>query len=173
MKTSRRAPCLIRPAAVPDAEAMTRLLNPIIERADLTAITEPATVDSQRAFIHAFPDPGVFLVAVDPDSRQLLGMQDVLPISRPGIDDDDTTWIGDISTFIDPRAWRRGIGRALTDATVPAAARAGARQLRAVIRQSNPDASAFYQSMGFIPPTDEPHGHDNHETMVLIRDLIR
>jgi GNAT superfamily N-acetyltransferase len=49
--------------------------------------------------------------------------------------------------FVDPSAWRRGIGRALLDRCVALARRDGARFLHVV---GNPHARRFYDACGFL-----------------------
>jgi len=49
--------------------------------------------------------------------------------------------------FVEPREWRRGIGRALVEHCVHVARRQGAGMLHVV---GNPHAEAFYAACGFI-----------------------
>ena len=49
--------------------------------------------------------------------------------------------------FVEPQAWRRGIGRALVDACLAEAARSGAKALHVI---GNPNAQPFYDTCGFV-----------------------
>lgn len=48
--------------------------------------------------------------------------------------------------FVEPQAWRRGIGKALVDGCLAEAARGGAKALHVI---GNPHAQAFYDACGF------------------------
>lgn len=74
-------PIAIRVEKGEDAASMVELLNPIIEAGCYTIMDEPVTTADQADFIRAFPDRGVFHVAVCVDSGRIVGMQDVMPIS--------------------------------------------------------------------------------------------
>lgn len=77
------------------------------------------------------------LVAVADD--RVLGFATVLP--RPDGDAELD------ALFVDPRAWRRGIGRTLVDCCLAEAERGGARALYVI---GNPHARAFYDACGFV-----------------------
>jgi L-amino acid N-acyltransferase YncA len=137
-------PYIIRPATLADAPAIIEVLNPIIRLGDLTAMDQPLSVEAQVAWMRAFPPNGVFLVAACIDTGRVLGLQDAspLPSGAPSL-------TAEVSTFVALNAQRLGIGRALTRATLLAAATLGLRTLTATIRADNPLALAFYQSQGF------------------------
>jgi GNAT superfamily N-acetyltransferase len=48
--------------------------------------------------------------------------------------------------FVEPHAWRRGIGRALVDRCLVEAAHGGAQALHVI---GNPHAQSFYDACGF------------------------
>lgn len=50
--------------------------------------------------------------------------------------------------FVDPEAWRRGIGKALVLHCLSVAQRSGAGALHVI---GNPHARAFYETCGFVP----------------------
>jgi len=140
---------VIRPAAIEDAASMVAdVLNPIIRDGTYSALDRPYSVDEQAAFIRAFPEHGVFLVAVDTESGTVAGMQDVVTRSSDPGNAGDTGWV---STFVALDRLRAGIGRALCAATFPRARALGFRTLCAAIRADNPRALAFYESQGFVP----------------------
>jgi GNAT superfamily N-acetyltransferase len=49
--------------------------------------------------------------------------------------------------FVEPQAWRKGVGRALVDGCVAEAARGGAKVLHVI---GNPNARSFYDTCGFV-----------------------
>ena len=49
--------------------------------------------------------------------------------------------------FVEPRAWRRGVGRALVEHCCEKARLSGARSLHLI---GSPEAEAFYRSCGFV-----------------------
>ena len=131
----------IRPATGSDAQQMVELLNPIIERGNLTMMRQQLSLAEQQAFIDRFPTAGIFHVAEAIGGR-LVAMQDVLP------NDNDST-IGEISTFVCLDHLRQGIGSLLMNETIVVATRRGFCELRATIRQENTGAIQFYQQCGF------------------------
>lgn len=68
--------------------------------------------------------------------------------------------------FVDPRAWRRGIGRTLVDRCLSEAKRGEARALHVI---GNPHARAFYDACGFViyGVMDLQHGNG-----ILMKKLI-
>jgi N-acetylglutamate synthase-like GNAT family acetyltransferase len=94
--------------------------------ANLSAIAFP---------IQQIVDGCVFVAERD---GEILGFSTVLP-GEDGSSELD-------ALFVDPRWWRRGIGRALVDHCSISAKRAGARYLHVV---GNPHAESFYTACGF------------------------
>lgn len=126
-----------------DAGAIAGLINPIIADGRLTVMTETITVSDQESFIRSLPNRSVYLAAADDATGTLLGLQDCLP-------DPDRPKQCDISTFVDLNASRRGIGKALFREMQEQLRRLGFRTIRAVIREENAGARAFYRALGFI-----------------------
>jgi L-amino acid N-acyltransferase YncA len=135
----------IRRAREEDAESIVELLNPLIEEGTFTIIDERISVKDQSDFIRSFPKRGVYHVAVCNDSRKVLGIQDVQPVSAV----EAFKHVGEISTFVSLNSLRRGIGRSLSRATFRAAKELGFMKLRATIRADNQAAIAFYLNQGF------------------------
>lgn len=139
-------PLIIRQAKLDDAAEMIALLNPIIEHGDFSIMTTVCTLQEQQDFISTFPERGVLHVAVWEKEQRIVGMQDVMPLS---INETAVQHIGVISTFVATDCWGKGVGRAVTEATVHAAKLRGFSKLMATIRADNPQAIAFYVRQGF------------------------
>jgi L-amino acid N-acyltransferase YncA len=136
----------IRPAREEDAGSMVELLNPIIRAGTYTIMDEPLSVDDQIAFMRGFPERGVFNVAVCNDSQNVLGLQDVQPLSTAV---NAFKHVGEIATFVSLGLHRNGIGRSLSQATFEGAKEQGFLKIRATVRADNPQAVSFYHSQGF------------------------
>ncbi|WP_193173232.1 GNAT family N-acetyltransferase [Nisaea nitritireducens] len=138
----------VRRAHVSDAGAIADLINPIIADGGLTAMTENMTVPDQESFIRSLPNRSVYLAAIEDATDSLLGVQDCLP-------DPDRPMQCDISTFVDLKASRRGVGRNLFNEMLKHLDRLGFRTIRAVIREENAGARAFYRTLGFIETANQ------------------
>ncbi len=136
----------IRKAQLADAGAIIAVLNPIIAAGSYTIMDEPLALEDQVAFMRNFPQRGVFYVAVDDDTQQIVGLQSVEPLAPTTR---ALSHIGDISTFVALDAQRSSVGRRLCQATFQAAQAQGFRKLMATVRADNPRAVAFYLSQGF------------------------
>ena len=133
----------IRPVTEDDAPAVVRLLNDVVA-AGLTAMSRTFTVEDQLSFQRELPARAVYFAALDGETGELLGIQDVLP--EPTDPDGER---GEISTFVAASARGKGVGRRLCEQTFAAAVQLGFRRLCAVIPAHNEDAVAFYRAMGF------------------------
>ncbi|MFA0069914.1 histone acetyltransferase, partial [Vibrio breoganii] len=71
----------IREVLVDDAQGIIDVLNPIIIEARYTILDQTFTVDEEKGFIESFPERGVFSVAVNEATSQLLGFQNVEPFA--------------------------------------------------------------------------------------------
>lgn len=136
----------VRPARLEDAESIVELLNPIIEEGTYTIMDERLSAGDQIEFMRAFPERGVYHVAVHNDDQCVLGLQDVQPVS---VTARALEHVGEISTFVALSSLRKGIGRSLSQATFRAAKERGFTKLMASIRADNPVGIAFYLSQGF------------------------
>jgi L-amino acid N-acyltransferase YncA len=136
----------VRDARPDDAAAITRILNPIIEAGAYTVLDTPFSVDEERRFIESFPARGIFHVAEDGDERALVGFQDVSPFADYTRAFDH---VGVIGTFVELAHRRRGVGRALFEATFAAARAKGFEKLFTFIRADNPAALSAYRRQGF------------------------
>jgi GNAT superfamily N-acetyltransferase len=122
----------------------------IDERAALIELQRRASLanEGDRAMVLANPDiidiplaqfeEGCVLVAER--NGAVIGLAVVLPR-----DDGEAELDG---LFVEPSAWRQGIGRHLVDAACAHAAKRGATALQVI---ANPHAGTFYDSCGFKP----------------------
>ena len=136
----------IRPVREEDSGSIIDLLNPIIEAGKYTIMDEPFSIEDQLDFIRGFPERGVYNAAVSDDTRRVIGIQDVQPIST-GVT--ALRHVGEISTFVSLALTREGIGRCLSLVTFKEARKQGFLKLTAAVRADNPDAFAFYRSLRF------------------------
>jgi L-amino acid N-acyltransferase YncA len=136
----------IRDARVEDAEGIVAVLNPIIAARVYTAFDTPVTVEHERRFIREFPKRGIFHVAVDSASDQIVGFQDVSPFA-------DFTHafdhVGVIGTYVDLERHRQGIAAQLFAATFGAAPRKGYEKIFGYVRADNEGGLRAYLGQGF------------------------
>lgn len=135
----------IREVQLDDAEALVRILNPIIETGRYTALTTPLTVQAERDFIESFSAHGVFHVAVREADEKVVGLQNVSPFSYLAA----FGHVGEIGTFVDLASLRQGVARQLFRATLSATRRKGYEKLFTYVRADNPGALETYLSQGF------------------------
>ncbi|MEY2515901.1 MAG: hypothetical protein QOJ89_3259 [bacterium] len=73
-------------------------------------------------------------------------------IVAPSRDDDAGERTCEVAAiYVDPEAWRRGIGRALLEAAVREARADGWRTVTLWVFAANDRAHAFYEAFGFAP----------------------
>jgi len=137
---------LIRPVTLEDADGLVKVLNPLIESGENTALDRVFTVEEERAFIAAFPPRGIFHVAERASDGVIVGFQNVEPFATYS---DAFAHVGVIGTYVDPSGHRQGIGRLLFEATRLAAKDRGYEKFFAFVRADNIGALAFYKRIGF------------------------
>lgn len=137
---------LIRSATEDDAQAMVNLLNPIIATGHDTILDQEIGLEEQLVFMRGIPPRGLFQVAVDSESGELLGMQDVLPLSNGNR---AFRHIGDISTFVAIHHQGCGVGKQLMQVSLDQARSNGFLKLQAIIRADNLRAIGYYLGQGF------------------------
>jgi L-amino acid N-acyltransferase YncA len=145
----------IRDAREDDAEAITSILNSIIALRTFTAFDTPLTIEEERRFIRDFPERGIFHVAVDPATHQIVGFQDVSPFA-------DFTHafdhVGVIGTYVALDRHRQGIAAKLFEATYDAARRKGYEKIFGYVRSDNGAGLRAYLGQGFrVVGTAERH----------------
>ena len=137
---------LIRDVVPEDAEALTLVLNPIIDARVHTALDSPLSVDAERDYIVNFHRRGVWKVAVRRSDHQLLGFQILEPFATYTRAFDHVATVG---TYVDLAQRRQGIAKALFGSTLPAARQNGYEKLFTFVRADNPIALKTYLAHGF------------------------
>ena len=127
-----------------DALEMSALLEQL---ASLGKRSLPSDPDFVRNRYIAHPDNIQCTVAEDEDGA-ILGLQILKVASKGNAYGVDVGW-GIIGTHVKPNTARRGVGRALFQATRKAATDAGLMKIDATIAASNSDALSFYDAIGF------------------------
>ncbi|MEZ9300893.1 N-acetyltransferase family protein [Vibrio splendidus] len=162
----------IRKVAVEDAQGIIDVLNPIIIEARYTILDQTFTVDEEKAFIKSFPERGVFSVAVNEATSQLLGFQNVEPFATYTKAFDH---VGIIGTYVDANSRGQGVAKQLFDYTFKAAKAKGYEKLFAYVRADNERALAVYLKQGFeIVGTAKKHGKigDQYFDEILIEKFL-
>ena len=134
----------IRPITPADAEALTEILNPIIDTRRYTVFDTKFSVAQERAFIESFSERGVFLGAEH--SGTIVDFQVLEPIADYTHAFDHVAQLG---TFVKLEHRGQGIARALFSATLDAARGKGYEKLFTFVCADNPAALAAYLSQGF------------------------
>ncbi|NOI91855.1 GNAT family N-acetyltransferase [Vibrio splendidus] len=162
----------IREVTVEDAQGIIDVLNPIIIEARYTILDQTFTVDEEKAFIESFPERGVFSVAVNEMTSQLLGFQNVEPFATYTKAFDH---VGIIGTYVDANSRGQGVAKQLFDYTFKAAKAKGYEKLFAYVRADNERALAVYLKQGFeIVGTAKKHGKigDQYFDEILIEKFL-
>ena len=128
-----------------DAEAIVRILNPIISARVYTAFDEPFSIEAERDYIAGFPSRGIWKVAARP-SGQVVGFQVLEPFGPYTRAFDH---VGTLATYVDLAQRRQGIAKALFRATYEAARQKGYEKIFTFVRADNSAALATYQAHGF------------------------
>jgi len=137
---------LIRDVTLADAAGVIAVLNPIIETRAYTALDAPFSLAAEHDFIAAFPERGVWKVAVRATDQRLVGFQILEPFGPYTKAFDH---VGTLGTFVDLNERRRGIATHLFAATFAAAGQKGYEKIFTFVRADNPAALAVYQRAGF------------------------
>ncbi|NLG48533.1 MAG: GNAT family N-acetyltransferase [Chloroflexi bacterium] len=135
----------IRPACLDDAEALTRILNALIQAGTYTAMDTPLTVESEREYIATFPANGVFCVA-ELEGHGVVGCQTLEPFATYTHAFDHVCVVG---THLDLTHRRQGIGTRLSEVAFELARQIGYEKVFSYVRADNQAGLAFYQKLGF------------------------
>ena len=136
----------IREVRPDDADAIVRIVNPIIATGLYTVFDAPFTVESERRYIGNFPPRGVFLVAVRHEDNQVVGFQSMEPFASYTHAFDH---VGVLGTYVDLECRRQGVARRLFLATFAAAVHKGYEKIFTFVRADNPAALQTYMGQGF------------------------
>jgi len=136
----------IREAQPDDAEAIVRILNPIIEAGAYTVFDTPFSAEAERAYLSRFPARGIFLLAVRHADGRVVGLQSMEPFANYTHAFDH---VGVLGTYVDLECRRQGIATALFQATFAAAVRKGYEKIFTFVRADNPAALHTYLGQGF------------------------
>ena len=137
---------LVRDGRLDDAEAVVRVLNPIIRAGKYTILDSPVTAEAERRYISELPERAVFQVAQTLDDDKIVGLQTMEPFADYTHTCDH---VGVIATFVDLEYRRCGIGRRLFEASFGAARRKGYEKIFTYVRGDNPEALLAYMKWGF------------------------
>lgn len=136
----------VRKAETSDAEALVRILNPIIEAGVYTVFDTPFTIAQERSYIESFPRRGIFLVAVRAPDNRVLGFQSMEPFAAYTSAFDH---VGVLGTYVSLAHRRQGVARILFEATFQEARCKGYEKIFTFVRADNPGALAAYRNQGF------------------------
>jgi L-amino acid N-acyltransferase YncA len=139
-------PLRVREVRPDDAEAILRVLNPIIEAGTYTALDTPFAVEAEQDFIRSFPLRGVFHLAEETAEQGVVGFQTLEPFATYTRAFDH---VGVVATFVEMACRGQGIGCRLAEATFEQARRKGYEKLFTYVRADNHDALRFYRKLGF------------------------
>jgi len=136
----------IRPVRMEDAEDIVCVLNPIIESGKFTVLDKTFTAEEEREYIAAFPERGVFFVALRRQDKRIVGLQSLEPFATYTRAFDHVAVLG---TFVDLSCWRHGIAASLSEVSFEAARRKGYEKIFTYVRADNPASLAFHEKLGF------------------------
>lgn len=149
--------CLLKSAAGADGEAVYDLFN---------------LTHGQTEYLLSYPDENRFTVsqerdylaekAENPRAVEICAWVDGCLTGTAGIepvgDKDKVRHRAEFGINVDQAHWRRGIGRALTEACIQCARQAGYAQLELDVVSANGGAVALYRSLGFEEYGRNPKG---------------
>lgn len=138
-------PLTIRPATPDDAGPVSRILNEIVLDGTHSLLGRTFSEVEERAFIAAFPECGVFLVA-ELRGDGIVAFQALEPYLPDMVAHRHVATMG---TWVAAAHRRRGIATRLSEATFAAARERGFRKVFTDIRADNPDSLPFHRSLGF------------------------
>jgi L-amino acid N-acyltransferase YncA len=137
----------VRDVEPADAEALVRILNPIIESRVYTAFDTPFTIEAERDYLLNFPRRGIWKVAVRWPDQRLVGFQIMEPFALYTTAFDH---VGTLGTYVDLELRRQGVAKSLFQSTFDAAQRKGYEKVFTFVRADNPVALQTYLGQGFL-----------------------
>jgi L-amino acid N-acyltransferase YncA len=136
----------VRPVKPDDAQQIVGILNPIITAGAHTVFDTPFSVQAERDYIQQFPERGVFLAAVDPRTKRIVGFQSMEPFADYTRAFDH---VGVLGTYVAENYRRKGVARRLFEETFAAARQQGYEKIFTFVRADNQAALQTYLAQGF------------------------
>lgn len=136
----------IREARPDDADAVVRILNPIIAAGVYTVFDTPFTAEAEREYIRNLPPRGIFLVAVTQPDNDVVGFQSMEPFAGYTHAFDH---VGVLGTYVALDRRRQSIATRLFEAMFTAAVQKGYEKIFTFVRGDNPAALHTYLRQGF------------------------
>jgi L-amino acid N-acyltransferase YncA len=130
----------IRRATLRDAQAIVTILTRIASERVHSAIERPRPLEQQRNYLASLSPRETFHVAIA-ESGEVIGYQS-LDLWAPLLS--SMTHVGQLGTFLLTEWRRRGVGRALFQATESFARSSGYRKFLIQVRSSNSASQLFY-----------------------------
>jgi len=121
------------------------VLEGIVSERIYTAIEKPWSAGEQRRYLLSLSPREAFHVA-EIDQRTVVGYQS-LELYSPSLH--SMAHVAQLGTFLRPDARRRGVGRALFQASLKFAGECDFSKIVIQVRSSNSGAQAFYTQLGF------------------------
>lgn len=137
----------IRDARPDDAEAIVRILNPIVAAGVFTVFDAPFAVEAEHRYIATLPPRGIFLVAIRLSDQTLVGFQSMEPFGAPYTHAFDH--VGVVGTYVDLECRRQGVATRLFEATFAAARQKHYEKVFTFVRADNTAALQTYLGQGF------------------------
>ncbi|GJG85894.1 N-acetyltransferase [Gemmatimonadetes bacterium T265] len=141
----RADPYRVRPARPEDAAEVGAIYAPLVEHTAVSFEEVPPSVDEVRARIAATLATHPYFVAED--ARGVVGYAYGGPHRARAA----YRWSADVSVYVADRARRRGVGRALYAALLPALAARGVHAAFAGIALPNSGSVGLHEALGFTP----------------------
>ena len=114
-------------------------------------------------------DERALTVVAERDGR-IVGFCSLLTHSRDGDGADGTGEIA--AVYVDPAAWRAGVGSALLAAALRELAAAGCETVTLWVFARNDGALAFYRGFGFAPDGGETRDEHSGQTEIRLRAQV-
>ncbi|UXY28116.1 GNAT family N-acetyltransferase [Streptomyces sp. HUAS TT20] len=137
----------VRPGAEPDLEALTDIYNHYVRETPITFDTAVFTPEERRPWLLSHPEDGPYrlMVAMDPDSQEILGYATSSPYrAKPAY----STSV-EVTVYLAPHAGRRGIGTLLYEALFKALEGEDLHRAYAGIAQPNEASTRLHERLGF------------------------
>lgn len=135
----------IRPVRPDDARTLSTILNDIIREGRHSVLDRTFSPSEERAFIEGFPAEGVFLVA-ERDGEGVVGFQALEPFLSSSC---AFRHVATMGTWVKASQRGLGIGRQLTERSLPRAVANGFTKVFTDVRADNEASLAFHAALGF------------------------